>query len=156
MNSYGKRSPIHNYLKKNFPHGYYEYVGIAYDETKRHDKLIKHKTKISLLYKYQITEADAVKLTKDWGLYSPAYKVSHRNGCWFCPNISDTALAYMVDNHPELINKLMGMDFWARNHYVAYPQFRAEESLHQAIKRLQQKGLVHSRPVWVDFSKLEG
>lgn len=156
MNAYGKRASIHNYLRNNCPNGYYEYVGIAYDEVKRHERLKKHSTKVSLLYKYKVTEADAVSMTKEWGLYSPAYEVSHRNGCWFCPNISDTALAHIVDNHPELINKLMGIDFWARSHCVAYPQFRAEESLQQAIKRLQQKGLVHSRPVWIDFSGLEG
>lgn len=153
MNSYGKRAPIHNYIRDNCPNGCYEYVGIAYDEAKRYEKLKKHQTKISLLYKYHITEEEAVLLTKEWGLYSPAYSVSHRNGCWFCPNISDTALAYMVDSHPILINKLMGLDLYARKHCTAYPQFRAEESLLQAVKRLQRKGLIKTRPIWVDLGR---
>ena len=61
------------------------YVGIAEDEPKRLARL-DGVTKVSLLAKYGMTEADAYKLCQDHGLLSPIYAHCRRNGCWFCPN----------------------------------------------------------------------
>ena len=62
-----------------------QYVGIAVDEPRRLASL--HKTNnISLLEKYGLTEADAMRLCEQYGLLSPTYKFSKRGGCWFCPN----------------------------------------------------------------------
>jgi len=64
------------------------YVGIAEDEPTRLARL-DGVTKVSLLAKYGMTEADAYKLCQEHGLLSPIYGHCRRNGCWFCPNASD-------------------------------------------------------------------
>lgn len=42
MNGYGKLDAIRSYLKKKYPQGCYEYVGIAIDEKLRLERLHKH------------------------------------------------------------------------------------------------------------------
>lgn len=157
MNGYGKRDAIQKYLNKKYPKGCYEYVGIAIDEPTRLERLHNHSRKISLLEKYGYTELDAKELCMSYGLYSPSYEVSKRNGCWFCPNIADTALAHIVDKHTHLINKIMPLENNALRNpdEFAAPMFRHNETLVAAIRRLQNKGLVHRRLVWVDFTGVE-
>ena len=77
------------------------YVGIAEDELKRLARLDGVK-KVSLLAKYGMAEADAYKLCQEHGLLSPIYAHCRRNGCWFCPNASDSELLHMVTNYPEI------------------------------------------------------
>lgn len=154
MNGYGKRDAIRNYLKDKYPQGCYEYVGIAVEEKPRLERLHKHPFKRSLLEKYGYTEQDAKDLCEAYGLYSPSYEVSKRNGCWFCPNIADTALAHIVDNHTDLVNKLMALEFKAQKspENFAAPMFRHNETFLEAVKRLQEKGLSSRRLIWVDFT----
>lgn len=85
-----------------------QYVGIAADEEKRLERL-DGKTKVSLLEKYGYTEADAAALCKKYGLYSPAYQFSNRNGCWFCPNCRDAEFAEFKRRHPDLWQRLLDL-----------------------------------------------
>lgn len=61
-----------------------EYIGIAYDEKKRH-KIIS-KTKVAPLVDFQIDEDMCGLHCKYEGILSPSYETSYRDGCWFCHN----------------------------------------------------------------------
>lgn len=82
------------------------YIGIAVDEPKRLERLDGVK-KVSLLAKYGMNEADALQLCKDHNLLSPIYDVCSRNGCWFCPNAKDSLFRLMIEQHPELFDRLI-------------------------------------------------
>lgn len=83
-----------------------QYIGIAYDEPERLERLDR-KRQVSLLEKYRLTEWDAVNLCKDWGLYSPVYQFTKRNGCFFCPNSKMQELRHLYDHHPDLWMRLL-------------------------------------------------
>lgn len=83
-----------------------QYIGIAYDEPERLERLDR-KRQVSLLEKYRLTERDAVKLCKDWGLYSLVYQFTKRNGCFFCPNSKMQELRHLYDYHPDLWMRLL-------------------------------------------------
>lgn len=84
------------------------YVGIAIDEPKRLARL-NDKT-ISLLAKYNYTEADAWDLCEAYGMLSPIYAFSKRGGCWFCPNARDGELRHLRHNHRELWERLLELE----------------------------------------------
>lgn len=84
------------------------YVGIAIDEPKRLERL-NDKT-ISLLAKYNMTEADAYELCDIYGLLSPVYSFARRGGCWFCPWARDAELRHLRHNHRELWERLLALE----------------------------------------------
>ena len=92
------------------------YIGSAYqhlqvisqDEEKRLERL-DGKIKVSLLAKYGYTEVDAAALCKKYGLYSPAYEFSARNGCWFCPNCRSNEFAEFKRRYPDLWQRLLDL-----------------------------------------------
>ncbi len=84
------------------------YVGIAIDEPKRLARL--NDKKISLLAKYNMTEADARDLCEAYGMLSPIYEFASRGGCWFCPNARDGNLRHLRSNHRELWNRLLDLE----------------------------------------------
>lgn len=86
---------------------WYQYVGIAADETERLNRKNMDGHKISLLSKYQYTEKMAYDLCKRYNLLSPQYEVAHRNGCWFCPNRNTRTMAEFKQQYPELWNELL-------------------------------------------------
>ena len=47
------------------------------------------------------------KLCQEHGLLSPIYGHCRRNGCWFCPNASDSELLHMVTKHPDMFDRLI-------------------------------------------------
>ena len=115
------------------------YVGIAEDEPKRLVRLDGVK-KVSLLAKYGMTEADAYKLCQEHGLLSPIYAHCRRNGCWFCPNASDSELLHMVTKHPDT-GMALGVDMYAAEIVLdlksKYPHITLESAIPcetQAIK----------------------
>ena len=57
--------------------------------------------------KYGVTEAMAVDMCKDAGLYSPMYDIAPRGGCWFCPNVRIKTLVEFRRKHPELWAELL-------------------------------------------------
>ena len=52
------------------------------------------------------TEAMAREKCKEYGLLSPVYEISHRGGCWFCPNCKIPTLSRFRKVHPELWEEL--------------------------------------------------
>ncbi len=98
-----KLPPINAY-RKGLDEAVVQYIGIAYDEQERLLRL--DGAKVSLLEKYQKTEADAVELCKRAGLYSPMYSFTNRGGCFFCPNAKRRELRHLYDHHPALWARL--------------------------------------------------
>lgn len=90
--------------------GYTQYIGIAADEQKRFDRIVKTGRKISLLQKYGYTEQEASDLCKRYGLLSPIYDFATRSGCWFCPNASDRELRHLRDHHREYWDTLLWLE----------------------------------------------
>lgn len=95
-----KIPPIKNYLK-NQPEEIIQYVGIAADEPKRLKRL-EGTNKVSLLAKYGVTEKQAREICERFGLLSPIYNITERNGCFFCPNASLKEIRHIYFNHPEI------------------------------------------------------
>ena len=77
-NYYLKLTPIRRYLK-SIKEPVIQYVGIAYDEPERYDRL-NHETHIAPLYDLKITEAEAMEICERYNLVSPIYKTSFRGG----------------------------------------------------------------------------
>lgn len=114
-----------------------EYIGIAADEPKRLARLSE--SKISLLAKYNYTEADAKKKCIEYGLLSPIYGISKRNGCYFCMNCKDNEFMWLMKNRPDLFNKLLTLE---REHPDTYRQcLTRTESPSQIKARLEVESL---------------
>lgn len=79
--------------------------GIAIDEPERLVRMHIRGGR-SLLEEYGYTEQMALDLCKKYGLLSPIYERTHRDGCWFCPNQKIKDLAYWRENHPYLWHEL--------------------------------------------------
>ena len=108
-NSRLKTDPIKKYWKSQDKNTV-QYVGIAIDEPKRLDRVANHTNQISLLQKYNYTEEMARQKCIEYGLLSPIYEFTKRNGCWFCPNARDDELRHLFDNHRELWDELLDLE----------------------------------------------
>ena len=82
-----------------------QYIGIAKDEQARLARLGGNQ--VSLLDKYDYTEADAKQLCRQAGLLSPVYDFTDRGGCWFCPNAKMEELRHLYDHHPDLWARML-------------------------------------------------
>lgn len=100
--------PITKYLKSQ-KEDVIQYVGIAYDEPKRYERL-NHDTHVAPLYDLKITEAEAMEICKKHDLLSPIYKTSFRGGCWFCPKQRLSQLRWLYKEHRELWDILKVME----------------------------------------------
>lgn len=103
-----KMQPIKEYMRKQTD-DVIQYVGIAYDEPKRYERL-NHDTHIAPLYDLKITEAEAMEICKKYDLVSPIYKTSFRGGCWFCPKQRLSQLKWLYKEHNDLWNILKDME----------------------------------------------
>lgn len=104
-----KIKPIKEYYR-TLKDEYIEYTGIAVDEKPRLISLKKDKTKVSLLEKYGYTENDAFRLCEEYGLLSPTYELSHRGGCWFCPNAKLCEHADIRNKNRELWDEFCSLE----------------------------------------------
>jgi 3'-phosphoadenosine 5'-phosphosulfate sulfotransferase (PAPS reductase)/FAD synthetase len=84
------------------------YVGIAYDERKRH-KIISE-TMVAPLVDYQIDEDMCYLHCYYEGILSPTYKTSYRDGCWFCHNQNIDKLRLLRANYPDLWKLMLKWD----------------------------------------------
>lgn len=103
-----KLKPIKDFYKGFEDKEIIQYIGIAADEEKRLARLDDNK--ISLLDKYGYTEAMAADLCKEYGLYSPIYEFTARNGCWFCCNCRKAEWKHLIERHPDLFEKLIELE----------------------------------------------
>lgn len=107
VNSRCKTRPIDKYWKSQGGE-YMQYVGIAIDEPTRLNRLTGT-NRVSLLKKYGYTEEMAKQKCVEYGLLSPIYEFTNRNGCWFCMHQKTEELRHLRDNHKELWDKLLKM-----------------------------------------------
>lgn len=107
-NSRLKIEPIRKYLK-SIEDDVVQYVGIAYDEPTRYERL-NHETHIAPLYDLKITEKEAMEICQKYDLVSPIYKTSFRGGCWFCPKQRLSQLKWLYKEHNDLWNILKEME----------------------------------------------
>lgn len=107
-NSYLKLTPLKEYFK-NIKEPVIQYVGIAYDEPKRYERL-NHETHKAPLYDLKITEKEAMEICEKYDLVSPIYKTSVRGGCWFCPKQRIGQLKWLYQEHNDLWNILKNME----------------------------------------------
>jgi hypothetical protein len=103
-----KIPPIKKYWKQT-GEDVVQYVGIAYDEPIRFERL-KGTNKVSLLEKYKINEKQCFDISRSYDLLSPIYEFSCRNGCWFCMNCNDKQWRHLIKNHPKLFNRLIDLE----------------------------------------------
>lgn len=103
-----KMQPIKEYMRKQ-KEQIIQYVGIAYDEPERYERL-NHETHIAPLYDLKITEKEAMEICKKYDLLSPIYKTSFRGGCWFCPKQRLSQLKWLYQEHNDLWNTLKDME----------------------------------------------
>ena len=104
-----KMRPIRQFWK-SVEGEYTQYVGIAVDEKKRIERIVKTKNTVSLLEKYGYTEHMALELCKKYDLISPIYEFTERGGCWFCPNAKEKELRHLRKNHIEHWNILLFLE----------------------------------------------
>ena len=103
-----KMQPIKEYMRRQ-KEQIIQYVGIAYDEPERYERL-NHETHIAPLYDLKITEKEAMEICKKYDLLSPIYKTSFRGGCWFCPKQRLSQLKWLYKEHNDLWNILKDME----------------------------------------------
>lgn len=113
---------------------YTQYVGIAMDEPSRLESMHNDCSKVSLLEKYHLSEYDARMLCDEYGLLSPIYKQTNRNGCWFCPNAKLCEHQKIKEKYPDVWNSFIALEDinnLANNKWNVYG-----ETLHDRDKRL--------------------
>ena len=103
-----KMQPIKKYYA-SIKEPYKCYIGIAYDEPKRYERLDKEKY-IAPLYDLKITEKEAMEICRKNDLLSPIYETSFRGGCWFCIKQNLKQLKWLYETHNDLWNKLKEME----------------------------------------------
>ena len=103
-----KMQPIKEYMRRQTDE-VIQYVGIAYDEPERYERL-NHETHIAPLYDLKITEKEAMEICEKYDLLSPIYKTSFRGGCWFCPKQRLSQLKWLYQEHNDLWNTLRDME----------------------------------------------
>lgn len=98
------------------------FVGIAYDEPVRWERMKKKETEKckyrSLLVEQKLTEQDAFQICKKYDLLSPMYTSGdeiYRGGCWFCPKQCMADLWSLWKNYPDLYNRLLEMEPYSHN-----------------------------------------
>ncbi len=79
----------------------YEDIGIASDETKRHNQL--NEKKRSILCELNITEKQARKYCEEKEILSPHYKYNNRDGCALCPNKKAEERKRWFNDYPQAI-----------------------------------------------------
>lgn len=99
-----------------------EYVGIAYDEPIRYERLKQKETaKVkyrSILYELGITEQRAFEICKQNNLLSPMYDGGgYRGGCWFCVKQCYADIYDLWKNYPDYFNELKTIERDSRNSF---------------------------------------
>ena len=89
-----KMQPIKEYMRKQKDQ-IIQYVGIAYDEPERYERL-NHETHIAPLYDLKITEKEAMEICEKYDLLSPIYKTSFRGGVLVLPKTKTISIKMAI------------------------------------------------------------
>lgn len=85
----------------------YQDIGIAFDEKDRQSQLSENKR--SILVEMSITEHDALEICQRYGMLSPIYSRTGRDGCALCPNASKRERDLWLSENPHVVSKLIDM-----------------------------------------------
>lgn len=100
-----KSRPCEQYYRKH-PRPYTVVTGIAGDEDARLvSNMVNNRT--SILEALKLREHKAFPICAAFGLISPVYSFSNRNGCWFCPNQKIQEFELLYREFPHLWDELM-------------------------------------------------
>ena len=113
INSNGT-NPINTYIS-SIKENVHKYIGIAYDEQIRYERLKEKDTKkvthSSVLYDYKITEQMAFDICREYDLISPIYSSgAYRGGCWFCVKQCVSDLYQLWRDYPNYYNMLLDLE----------------------------------------------
>lgn len=138
-NSRLKIAAINNYLAQFGNRNITQFVGIAYDEPRRWERMKAKETKNrkyrSLLVEQKLTEQDAFQICEKNGLLSPIYKCDdgiYRGGCWFCPKQCNADLYSLWKNYPDYYQKLVDLE-----PYSPHNKFKPDGNLSDYAKRFE-------------------
>ena len=132
MNSRSKIPPINEFWKSQ-KEDVMQYVGIAEDEKTRIARVAQSANQVSLLQKYGYTEEMAKQKCIEYGLLSPVYEFTNRNGCWFCPNMRINEMRHLRTYHYDLWQRLIELS----EKELANPYFNCFEK--STIKELEEQ-----------------
>jgi 3'-phosphoadenosine 5'-phosphosulfate sulfotransferase (PAPS reductase)/FAD synthetase len=103
------------------------YIGIAYDEPVRYNRLSKNER--APLFEWQITERQAKTYLLEKDLLNPLYSKFNRLGCWFCPKQPLYALKIIREQYPEYWSKMLE---WEKDSPVKFkPNYTLEQLEHR-------------------------
>lgn len=107
-----KLKPMEDWNKTHSSENLVQYIGIALDEPKRLESLHKQPDLVSLLEKYEYTEADAMELCRSYDMVSPQYSLPGitRDGCWFCPNAKLCEHKYVYEKMPKIWKEYVSLE----------------------------------------------
>lgn len=134
-NSKLKVQTLDKYLKKQGE--YISYIGIAYDEPKRFERLAINER--APLYDWQMTEKDCLQYTKEKGLYNPLYDKFKRLGCWFCVKQGLDSLRILRHDYPEYWKMMLD---WQKDSEV---KFKPNYTIQQLEERFMQEDLIYEQ-----------
>lgn len=138
-NSLLKIRAINRYIRDFNDEVLYTFVGIAYDEPVRWERMLKKQTEKrkfrSLLIEKKLTEQDAFRICEKHNLLSPVYKCDdeiYRGGCWFCPKQCNADLYSLWKNYPDYYQKLVQLE-----PYSSHNKFKPDGNLSDYAKRFE-------------------
>lgn len=127
-----KEKPTREYLSNIGK--YLLYVGIAFDEPKRHFGKYVPKNAIHPLYDWGITEKQALLTCYKHGFtWGGLYEKFDRVSCWCCPLQNLKSLRTLYHEYPNLWEELKSMDDRAWN------QFRRDYSVQDLENKFKQE-----------------
>lgn len=111
---------------------YKSYIGIAFDEPKRHEK--RFENVIHPLFDWGVTEEQALKYCYNLGFnWGGLYEHFDRVSCWCCPMKNLKELKNLYKFYPDLWEQLKDMDKRSPN------QFKANYSVEQLEDRFKKE-----------------
>ena len=115
---------------------YISYIGIAYDEPKRHEGIadnVKHP-----LYDWHITEKMALEYCYEHGFdWGGLYEHFDRVSCWCCPLKNNKELMQLYVHYPDLWQELRDMDNRAYNKFKGKGVDFYEQKIIQKLRNKQ-------------------
>lgn len=112
------------------------YIGIAYDEPKRHEKAPANV--VHPLYDWQVTEKMALQYCYERGFdWDGLYEHFDRVSCWCCPLKNNKELMQLYVHYPELWRELRDMDNRAYNKFKGKGVDYYEQKIIQKLRNKQ-------------------
>jgi 3'-phosphoadenosine 5'-phosphosulfate sulfotransferase (PAPS reductase)/FAD synthetase len=128
-----KQAPLKKHMESR---EYTSYIGIAYDEPKRHQNIPANV--IHPLYDWQVTEKMALQYCYERGFdWGGLYEHFDRVSCWCCPLKNNKELMQLYVHYPELWRELKDMDNRAYNKFKGKGVDFYEKKIIQKLRHKQ-------------------